>query len=232
MYDTSAVLEHENIKVDLVIFENRLTKALPKDEGFQAIGPWINKYKLPKDWNGSWQNSIKEIEVAENRFLPETGHAAGACYFGLNDLTLSEISAICGANDKDAAMHTRTAMSRIRIDQYFNPPTDELILTSLSLSMRHDKAFVKDIYDTAVSLNHKPVANVIVPNVDFSDPIATAKELDKLKNISFSTDVRLNDKGREITHHIEKTAQENFVIRALKVMDIPNIIKEIKGWCC
>jgi len=50
----------------------------------------------------------------------------------LNDLTLSEISAICGDNDEHAVEPTRVAMSRLRVDQYFNPPTDELILTALA----------------------------------------------------------------------------------------------------
>ena len=225
MYDISAILEREGLKVDLVIFENRLTQALPGEGLGGAIELWIAEHNLPADWLGNWKTSIYDIDVPGARYLSETGQSAGACYFGLNDLTLPEISAICGTDDESAAEKTRAAMSRMRVDQYFNPPTDELILTALSLSQRNDSAIIEDIYDAAVSLEHSPVANVIVPGTNYTDPVATARELAKIGAIDYSAEIRLQENGREIVHRVTKTAQENFVIRVLKVLDVPEMVK-------
>ncbi|MCB9925894.1 MAG: hypothetical protein H6822_27340 [Planctomycetaceae bacterium] len=227
MYDISATLEREGLKVDLVLFENRLTEGLPGNFGFGAIEPWIQEHGLPNDWTGNWQSSVFDIDLPGNRFLSDTGHSAGACYIGLNDLTLPEIAAICGGDEEHARQLTHTAMSRVRVDQYFNPPTDELILTALALSPRHDPAIIEDVYGAAVSLQHPPVPNVIVPDTDYADPVATARELANIGAVEYSAEIRLQENGREIVHRVTKTAQENFVIRALKVLDLAGIVKAL-----
>jgi hypothetical protein len=231
MYDISAALERQGMKVDLVLFENRLTESLPDPNGFGEIEPWIAQHGLPTDWLAQWQTSVYEIDIPAARYLSETAQSAGACYLGINDLTLDEIASICSSDDFRAVNATRSAMSRARLDQYFNPPTDELILTALALSPRHDLAIIKDIFEVAVSLQHDPVANVVVPSTDYNDPVATARELANIGAVSYSAEVRLQNNGREIIHRVSKTAQENFVIRALKILDLPAIVQGIiKGF--
>lgn len=226
MYDISATLEREGLKADLVLFENRLTQALPGGNlGFGAIEPWVQQYELPSDWLGNWHTSIYDIDIPGARYLSDTGQSAGACYFGLNDLTLQDISAICGIDEKRAAAATRDAMSRVRVDQYFNPPTDELILTALALSKRYDPALIRDIYAVAVSLQHCPVQNAIVKDTDYTDPVATARQLAHIGAVEYTAEIRLQENGREIVQRVTKTAQETFVIRLLKVLDLPRVAK-------
>ena len=86
MYDISAGLEREGLKVDLVLFENRLTKGLPNAIDFGKWDAWVKGNGLPGDWRGHWQTSIDAIDIVAERFLGDTARAAGACYFGLNDL--------------------------------------------------------------------------------------------------------------------------------------------------
>jgi hypothetical protein len=228
MYDISATLQREGLTVDLVLFENRLTQSLPGGGfGGGAIQPWVAEHGLPNDWLGTWQSSVYDIDVPSMRYLSETGQSAGACYLGLNDLTLHEIADICSGDEARAQPATRSAMSRVRVDQYFNPPTDELILTALALSKRHDTALIKDIYDVATALQHAPVENVVVPATDYTDPVATARELAKIGAVDYTAEIRLEENGRQIIHRVTKTAQENFVIRALKVLDLPGIVKSL-----
>ena len=228
MYDISATLEREGLSVDLVLFENKLTQSLPGGGiGFDAIEPWVAQHGLPSDWLGNWQTSIYDIDIPSIRYLSDTGQSAGACYFGLNDLTLSEIADICSDDESRAQQAARNAMSRVRVNQYFNPPTDELILSALALSKRHDTALIKDIYDVATALQHAPVKNVIVPATDYTDPVATARELAKTGAVEYTAEIRLEENGRQIIHRVTKTAQENFVIRVLKVLDLPGIAKSL-----
>lgn len=227
MYDISAMLEREGLKVDLVLFENRLTQTLPEMLGPHSIHSWTEQHGLPKDWHFHYQSSIEQIDVPGLRYLSETARSAGACYFGLNDLTLPEISAICGDEETHAADATGKAMSRVRFDQYFNPPTDELILTALALSHQQDPAIVEDVYNAAVSLAHEPVANVIVPDTDYTDPVATARQLSNIGAIEYHAEIRLNDNGREIVQRVSKTAQEGFVIRICKAINLPQMVKAL-----
>jgi hypothetical protein len=228
MYDISATLEREGLAVDLVLFENRLTQSLPSGIPTPwAIEPWVAQNDLPNDWLGNWQTSVDRIDVPSLRYLAETGKSAGACYFGLNDLTLDEIAGICSTDESRAQSASRSAMARIRVDQYFNPPTDELILSALALSKRQDEALIEDIYDAAIALKHAPVGNVLVPSTDYTDPVATARELAKMGAVEYTAEIRLEENGRQIIHRVTKTAQENFVIRALKVLDLPGIVKSL-----
>jgi len=228
MYDISAMLVHEGIVVDLVLFENRLTQSMPVGGfGFETIRPWVTQHGLPDDWLGNWQTSVNEINVPSMRYLSETGQSAGACYFGLNDLTLKEIADICSDDEPRAHQATRSAMARVRVDQYFNPPTDELILSALALSKRHDAGLIKEVYDAAAGLRHAPVQNVVVPGTDYTDPVATAIELAKVGAVEYTAEIRLEENGRQIIHRVTKTAQENFVIRVLKVIDVPGIVKSL-----
>ncbi len=228
MYDISAYLNKEGYNVDLFLFENQLTDSAPNivDFGFATdVNQWAEKNNLPKDWLGNWSTSLKSIEIPESNYLLETGRSSGACYLGLNNLTLEEISRICGEDEAVASEHTKAAMLRIRVDQYFNPPTDELILGSLSHSKRHDKKFVEEIYETSISLSHKPTENVLVSEVDYTDPIQTAIALQDMGSIDYSAEIHISDSGKEAVFRINKTAQENFIIRVLKVMNIPGIVK-------
>jgi hypothetical protein len=167
------------------------------------------------------------IDTPGSRFLADAASSSGACYLGLNDLSLAEIAALCSNDEAAARIVAREALSRMRVDQYFNPPTDELLLTALSLTRRNDPEIVRDIHEVAVSLAHVPVPNVIVPQTDYGDPVATARALASIGAIEYAAEVRVAIGGREIVHRISKTAQENFVIRLLKTLDLAGIAKAI-----
>ncbi len=231
MYDVAAIMDREGIKTDLVIFENRLTRFLPKSGpvfgGDEDIAAWVSRHSLPTDWAMNWQLSYTHIDVPSPRYLPESGQAAGACYFGLDDFTLAEIAGICSTDVIAATTATSAAMKRVRVDQYFNPPTDELILSAIALSKRKDLDIVTDFYRASAELQHRPVENVFVRDTDYTDPVATALALKKEGMIEYSAEVRLTVDGREVTQRISKSPQEHFVIRLAKSLALPEVAKAL-----
>jgi len=86
MYDVAAVLELEGLNVDLMYFQNSLTRNVPF-----AFSPaesieyrdWVATNNLPKDMCGFWQTSIDSIATPAPRYLSDIATSIGACHVGL-----------------------------------------------------------------------------------------------------------------------------------------------------
>lgn len=228
-YDVQSVLQLDGFIVDLMFFHN-----ISYTTEWVGFGPkfdireWIKKHHMPHDISMSHTISVNDIPLMSNDELATVAQSVGACFLSLNDLKLDEITLLATPSDTTVTLDKiKDILSRLRVIQYFHPPTDELILSAYDLSKRDDKELVTALKESAEELGHPPVQNVLVPAANFRDPVETAKALEKNKYISFESKVEINESGFKITQSIRKTAQGSFVVRILKAVGLGDLAKSI-----
>ena len=119
------------------------------------------------------------METVFNRDLATVAEAVGASFLSLEDLSVNEILEVTRPSDTASVEVADEISRRLRLYQYFSPPTDELLISAYDVSRNRDQALVPKIYEASVALGHNPSKNVLVPDADFRDPIATAIALGK-----------------------------------------------------
>jgi hypothetical protein len=72
-----------------------------------------------------------------------------------------------------------------------------LLISAYDVSRNRDQALVPKIYEASVTLGHAPSKNVLVPDADFRDPIATAIALEKHKYIKYERTVEITPEGTD-----------------------------------
>jgi hypothetical protein len=228
-YDVQATLQLEGFVVDLMFFHN-----ISYTNEWVGFGPksdpgeWIEKHQMPNDISMSHIMSVKDIPLMSNDELATVAQSIGACFLSLNDLKLDEITLLATPSDSKVTLDKiQDILRRLRVLQYFHPPTDELILSAYDVSKRTDKKLVTALKESAEELGHPPVENVLVPAANFRDPVETAKALEKNKYISFESRVEINESGFKVTQSIRKTAQGSFVVRILKGIGLGDLAKSI-----
>lgn len=226
-YDIQSVLAPEGLVVDLLFFHNVNTVPLLEIEG-NIVSPdeWWATHGLHFDHSFSHAESPEPIQVLASTELAEVASLVGACFLTLDDLTLEEI-AILAADATPVPERVNPVLRRVRVPQYFDPPTDELILVGSDLMRGVDRSLITQFHQMATSLGHRPAINELVPQADFNDPVATAIALEKHKYISFEHTVEVLPEGRKITQTIKKTAQGSFIIRVLKSIGLPELAKAV-----
>lgn len=226
-YDIQSVLASEGLVVDLLFFHNVNNVPWLDIEG-KKVSPseWWKAQGLQFDHSFSISSSPKSIPVLTSTELAEVASSVGACFLTLDDLTLEEI-AILAVDATPLPERVKPVLRRIRVPQYFDPPTDELILVGINLMRGVDRSLITQFHQMAKSLGHKPVINELVPQADFNDPVATAIALEKHKYISFKHTVELLPEGLKIVQTIKKTAQGSFIIRVLKNIGLPELAKAV-----
>jgi hypothetical protein len=226
-YDVQAALQMEGLVVDLMFFHNiNYTQAWvgPKF----ASQEWIEKNKLPHDISRSHTTSVYDIPLMSTDDLSTVAQSIGACFLSLDDLQIGEIALLTAASEARVPTEKiRNILLRRRLLQYFQPPTDELILSAYDFSKRHDRDLVTDITESADALGHPSVQNVLVPAANFRNAIETAKALEKHKFISYESRVEITQPGYTISQSIRKTAQGSLVVRILKSIGIGDLAKSI-----
>ncbi len=225
-YDVQSALAEDHLIVDLMFFQNVNYKCrVGKD-----IDPnkWIQRLKVPKDFAEMHITSSHEIPLLPQDELVKVANSIGACFITLNDFTIEEISALSGTDDiKVVGSMAYEKCKRLRLLQYFSPPTDELLLSACDLSSSSGSDLPKKLYDTSLALGHAPTENVLVTAASFKDPVETAKQLEKNKYIEFESKIEITEEGHKITQTIRKTAQGSFVVRVLKTLGLPDLAKAI-----
>jgi len=143
-------------------------------------------------------------------------------------LNLEDLSFLTKNRNDNSRKKTYEILKDLRVIQFFPPPTDELILSAVNLSHPQPINFVERICKESIILGHEPTENTIVKNTNYEDPIATAKELEKHRLIDYKATVEITPKGNKtVRHTIQKTAQESFVIKVLKSLNLPEIANSI-----
>jgi len=224
-YDVQHALLRDGLIVDLMFFHN-ISNTADFPEG-KNIREWSEKNKLPRDISFSWTGSMDPIPTLATDELVSMAQSVGASFLTLNDLALHEVSTLSHATDDVSVALARDIAKRIRLAQYFSPPTDELVLSAYEMSKSHDLGLVRAAYDMSVHLGHIPAKNVVVASDLFKDPEATAKELEKHKYISFESTIELSPEGQRVTQSIRKSAQGSFIIRILSTIGLPALAKAI-----
>lgn len=225
-YDVQSALARDGLIVDLMFFHN-ICNALRFEE-LVALRELVKKYNLPLDTSGCFHTSVNPVPILATEELVRVAQSVGACFLSLNDLSIEEISALSQKSDAAAVATAAAAAKRIRLAQYFRPPTDELVLSGYDMSRSHSADLSRAVYDAAAELGHQPSQNAIVSPDVFKDPVATAKELETHKYISFeSKTVTVTPDGHQVVQTIRKSAQGSFVIRVLNEVGLPAIAKAI-----
>lgn len=220
MYDTAAVFEREGLRTDLFFVDDVFP--LP------SVSPEVifDEYVIPYGANITWS---KKLPAAPGPLhLSEIGNSIGACYLSFDSLSLEELSQLCSDLSPEVEVAASKTLRKLRIEQFFNPPADELLLTAMALSSRRDESLLQEVHDSARKLAHCPVQNVLIPEVDYNDPVAIAKALKEEKYLEYEgTIIKITKSGNIVTHKIRKTPQESFVIRALRALDVPGVVRSI-----
>jgi hypothetical protein len=226
-YDIQSVLAPQGLVVDLLFFHNVNNVPWLDIEGKKVSpGEWWDAHGLLLDHSFSLSSSPESIPVLVSTELADVASRVGACFLTLDDLTLEEI-AILAADATPLPERVTPVLRRLRLPQYFDPPTDELILVGSDLMRGVDRSLITQFHQMAVSLGHPPAINELVPQADFNDPVATAIALEAHKYISFEHTVEVLAEGRKITQTIKKTAQGSFIIRVLKSIGLPELAKAV-----
>jgi hypothetical protein len=226
-YDVQKALEQEGVIVDLLFFHNiNHSAGIPESKA----GPqeWLKEKKLPIDTGMRFIISIFDIPTLSKEQLATTAESVGGCFLSLDDMSIEEIAILTDPNGGDVVKKkVSDVLSRRRVQQYFHPPTDELILTGYGISQRKDRKLAEEMTHTAASIGHEPVRNAIVPEASFLDPLETARALEDRKFIHFESNVEITESGYKVTQIIRKSAQGNLVVRVLKTLGIGALAKGI-----
>lgn len=226
-YDVQNVLSLDGYIIDLMFFHNISYNIHIPSYGKVHFDEWVKQNNLAGDLSVTRTQSVSPIQTLDNQELAAVAQSIGASFLSLDDLSLKEIASLILSQDQKAVEYAKDISKKLRLLQYFYPPTDELLLGTYDISKRTDKELAKDIYHAALTFGHQPGANVIVPQVDFKDPVATAIALEKHKYIEYQSSVEITGEGKRITQTIKKTAQGSFIIRLLKSLGITDLAKAI-----
>jgi hypothetical protein len=235
-YDVKAILEREGWVCDLLFFKNCFNLLLhglnPK---FEKIETFFQKYSLPSDIGITCSSSIYKLESISDTELSNNAISIGACFVTLEDFTLDEVSLFSSEPNSKITEEMKQKLKRLRVLQFFEPPTDEFLLGIIEGSRTTMSA--KDLLkatDIAGENRHPCSMNAILIDVAYDDPLAVVVALEKHRLIGYEAHiVHTTQDGRKITQKIVKTPQESFIIKVLKAIRIPELIgamiKGIKG---
>jgi hypothetical protein len=224
-YDVQNVLLQEGKIIDLLFFHNANYQV--QFPPYDIHKPLSDRLSLGRDFTLFGRDHKLLTQTMSSQELAYVAEAVGASFLSLDDITLPEIDQLVSGFDDSTVDLARNLAKRLRLAQYFEPPTDELILTAFALSKTQDKSIVRRVYDTSLALGHVPAANALVPSVDFRDPVQTAKELEHNKYISFESRIEVTQQGQRIVQTIRKSAQGSFVVRVLRALGLADLAKSI-----
>lgn len=226
-YDVLNALQANGYITDLMFFQNVNTKlTLPFTQKKEPV-QWIRDHGLNSDVLLTETMSIDPVETLASEELAVVAASIGASFLSLDNLSVEEIAQLTRGPDAGTVKIAEQISRRLRLNQYFSPPTDEMLITSYGLSGNQDRELVGKIFEMALALGHQPSRNVLVPEVDFRDPIETVKALEKHKYIEYERVVEVTSEGRKVTETIRKTAQGSFIIRLLQNIGLADLAKGI-----
>ncbi|OPL11758.1 MAG: hypothetical protein AVO38_15625 [delta proteobacterium ML8_D] len=223
-YDVEAALKQDGYIIDLMFFRNISHHTPPiSKEPMEYYKP----FDIPDDLSVSWTKSIYDIPILSDDILTDSAQSIGACFLSLNTLSLEELGMLTSNIDEKSINYCKQILNQKRISQYFSPPTDELLLSTFD-RLKTSSPFQEatQIIEIAEKLGHKPTPNILINNL-LRDPVEIAKELEKKNLISYKGITEVTQEGIKIRHEISKSAQESFVIRLIKALNIGQLTESI-----
>ena len=150
----------------------------------------------------------------------------GAPYISTEDFFPEEIKHLF--NDKPNKAYIRNILNRIRIKNYFNPPTDELILGTIDIANTLKEDQVSNIVNISQRLCHPVDKNTFAKNANYNDPIETIYALKDMEYIEFEREeIYTTEEGKKVVQKYKKTTQESLFVKIIREMNIPNIVDVI-----
>lgn len=229
LYDVQQLLTQQGWVVELMLFHNtHRSKELSEEGNLGEWENWLAKYKLHYDLDPLIKAPIDPIKTFSVKNLSELANSIGACFLSLSELKISEIALLTKSINVSDQYEVRKILERTRTLQYFYPPSDELILHSINLTESKDKTFPENILKISSEFGHEPSDNILIDNIKDRDPISIVKGLEKHKYISFESEyVITTSEGIKYSEKITKTAQESFIIKLIKAINLPEIVSNI-----
>lgn len=217
-YDTERQLKAGGKNADFLLFHNVMHPD-PDECWSTHMRAWAEK---PRRVDFHFHEARSD---AQRRSLPaarlaELAHDVGACHLSLDELLPQEVKPVSGAADNQGLRAAEHLAKRLRLAQYFRPPTDALMMGVLARSGERDTSFIKRVFEMSLELDHPPAANQIVPQADFQDPVATAKELARHDYIEYEATAEIKAGGLRVIETVRKTAQESFWIKLWNALKI------------
>lgn len=218
-YDLRAKFESEGWTTDVLYFLN----ASSPEEGGVDLGtlarpdgtspPSVQYYK-----SGSTV-PIPRIPLAE---LRRNAISTGACFVDLSDVRREELAAILQTSPEEALVASAHMLKRLRLSQYFRPPIDELLLGTLAKSPQGlSPEQLGAAPHISSALNHPPSQAQHIAPVDYSDPLAVVKALEAEKRLRIKGSLAFTtDQGAQVAYEFEKSAEESWVQRILKLLPL------------
>jgi hypothetical protein len=221
-YDLKGRFEAEGWTCDLLCF---LNLSSPEEGGSDLLDFTLRRQRsglAPIDIQSTVHQStdpIAHIPLAE---LRRNAISTGACFLGLSDLLDHELVSVT-QSEESAALETAIEMlKRLRIVQYFRPPTDELLLATLAKSTTGlPQQQLSTAADLSKRLNHPLGDNALLAGVDKDNPLEVALALRKEHLIQYRGKVAyVTESGLQVSHEIEKTAQESWIAKISKLVNL------------
>jgi hypothetical protein len=217
-YDVGAAFEGQGISVDLLLVHDAFT-SIPPDVDLVA---WAEAHDL-RDGKWSEHRLLRPGDALPPHALADAATLIGSPYFSYDSLTLSELAGISTPGGADPVSLARRVLGRIRLTQYFDPPTDELILTALALAPSPNALTAIRVAEVSRRLGHRLAPNTIVKDADHEDPAATAASLRARRFIEYTDQVEVLDAGHKAVSTIIGTPQASWAVRVLRELDRPGI---------
>lgn len=218
--------------IDTLVFYNVFAFFPSRDRGGIAeFRKHVRVTEVPLQCHFDWAS---RASIPSDLALARLGSSTGACFISLAEIL--DLVRVTGFNffardAEDAQIHKlRHYLTQRRVIQFFEPPTDELLLTAANLAALRPKPspHIIDAAKLSTKLKHPLSPNVILTDVPHRDPVKVAKELEEHKLIAYEAQtVHVTPNGKMTIEKITKTPQESFVLRLLRILDVPGTVEGI-----
>ena len=221
MYDVGAVLQEQGLYADLFFVHDVFTK-IDAAEDFRAI---LKEYQLNAGFSQSL--SAYPIEILHPDYIYGVARAVDSAFLSFDALSLSDLTQLTNQYSDTSIQYAKNVLEKLRVTQYFNPPTDELILSALAEARPASKALAVGVAEKSNELAHPLSPNTHIKEVDYLDPVAVLEALQEYKYVDYKARYEISEDGKKITHMIHRSPQENWLFKLLRVIRVHELAKGV-----
>lgn len=227
-YDIKSALEQEGGTCEVVFFFNTFLAPIASMTEHE-MQDWHRSALLPRDTKivrlGS-HNPVVEVDVP---WMRERITSVGAAFLDAQDLSIEELSTLAGNRGQSNVSSTAAeVLRRTRLEQFFSPPLDELLLGTLGKAGGLEEVELVRAEAIARANRHSVSPNTIATTANHTDPIATLTQLKSMKHVSFKRrECFLEPSGKAVVQEWEKTSEESLFIKILRELRLPDLVATI-----
>ena len=188
---------------------------------------WWDSY-MPPDGSLHELGGATPPESLDVDFLRSHVISAGAAFIDANQLRPEELRRLCSPWSEELTPIAESAASRLRLQHFFRPPLDELLLGTLAKadSLSFDEVELAPVL--AERTGHSIAANTIATTRPRADVMDTLRELEDMKHVSFRRrEVFMEADGKAVVQEWSQTAQESLCVRILREIRLPELLESL-----